>query len=225
MTSIRIDDVSKRFKGALVLDGITMALDSGRVTGLAGANGSGKTMLMRVMLGLVRPTAGTVSYDGRALGHDIDFPPSVGFLIEAPAFLGGYSGLDNLLMIASIRDVIGREQVASAIERVGLDPSSRLPFRKYSLGMKQRLGIACAVMEQPDVVILDEPTNALDEGGVRMFEHLVAGECERGAVVVLACHDGEVLRRLADEIWYLSEGHLERHEVCGVGEFREALIP
>ncbi len=210
---IKVCNVSKTFKGASVLQDISMSFEGGRVVGLAGPNGSGKTMLMRIVAGLVRPTDGYVEVDGREVGKELPFPPSLGLLLEGPAFINGYSGFDNLESIASIRGALTGEDIRAWLDRVGLDSDDKRHYRKYSLGMKQRLGIAAALMESPDVVMLDEPTNALDASGVEMVCREVRLARSRGAAVILACHDASVLRGLSDEIWYLAEGHIDGHEV------------
>ena len=144
---ILLDHVAKTMKGVDVLTDISMTLDSGKIFGFRGVNGSGKTMLMRVISGLVRPTKGTVTIDGKVLGKDLSFPPSVGALIENPAFLDGCSGFENLKILASIRNRVSSDEIRETITRVGLDPENKKAFKKYSLGMKQRLGIAAAVLE------------------------------------------------------------------------------
>ena len=143
---ILLDHVAKTMKGVDVLTDISMTLDSGKIFGFRGVNGSGKTMLMRVISGLVRPTKGTVTIDGKVLGKDLSFPPSVGALIENPAFLDGCSGFENLKILASIRNRVSSDEIRETITRVGLDPENKKAFKKYSLGMKQRLGIAAAVL-------------------------------------------------------------------------------
>lgn len=212
---IKVCNVSKTFRGASVLQDISMSFEGGRVVGLAGPNGSGKTMLMRIVAGLVRPTDGYVEVDGKVVGKELPFPPSLGLLLEGPAFINGYSGFENLESIASIRGILTGEDVRAWLERVGLDPADKRHYRKYSLGMKQRLGIAAALMESPEVVMLDEPTNALDASGVEMVCREVRQARGRGTAVILACHDASVLRGLSDEIWYLAEGHIDGHEALG----------
>lgn len=211
---IEVKGLSKTIKGATVLDGIDLALEGGRVYGLRGKNGSGKTMLMRAMAGLIRPTAGEVVIDGLPLAPGA-FPPSVGVMIENPAFVGKYTGFRNLKYLAGIRNEIGDEEIERVLEEVGLDPHDKRTFKKYSLGMKQRLGIACAVMEDPDLLLLDEPINALDPAGVEMVQRLVARQKERGALVVIACHDAQELDGLSDEIYLMAEGRIIGHEGGG----------
>ncbi|WP_058270891.1 ATP-binding cassette domain-containing protein [Olsenella massiliensis] len=207
--------LGKTIKGRTIFQDISITAPSAEVTGLAGVNGSGKTMLMRAMAGLIRPTTGTVEIDGQTLWADVAFPPSVGLLIENPAFLSGRTGLDNLRVLASIKDVVDDKRVRQVLDLVGLDPDDRRHFSKYSLGMKQRLGIAAAIMELPRLLLLDEPTNALDAAGVKMLTDVVNKMRERGCTIILACHDAHVLRGLSDQVYYLAEGHLDGHEMLG----------
>lgn len=208
-----VDHVSKTIKGIDILTDISMVLTSGHIVGFRGVNGSGKTMLMRLISGLIRPTNGTVSIDGKVLSKDISFPPSIGTLIENPAFLDGYSGFENLRILASIHNRITSENIKATISAVGLDPESHKAYRKYSLGMKQRLGIAAAVMEHPELILLDEPTNALDVDGVAMVKEIIQKEKDRGALTILCCHDSEVLNALADEVYHIQEGKLASHHI------------
>lgn len=158
---IKISGLSKSIKGNKVLDNISMELESGNIYGLQGKNGSGKTMLMRVICGLVYPERGEINIDGKILGKDISFPQSVGVLIENPSFLSNYTAFENLKLLAAIKGEIKDDEIKKAIMDVGLNPQDRKKYKKFSLGMKQRLGIACAIMEHPDLIILDEPFNAL----------------------------------------------------------------
>lgn len=207
---IEVKNATKIIKGAVILKNVDLELESGKVYGLQGPNGGGKTMLMRLICGLIRPTKGQVFIDGKLLGKDMDFPPSVGLLIENPAFLPGYTGLQNLEMLAQLRDRVDTQQIRKTITEVGLEPDDKRKYRKFSLGMKQRLGIASAIMEQPDLILLDEPTNALDEKGVEQICGLIRREQDRGALVILACHDTAILESLSDEIFTVAEGNVSR---------------
>lgn len=205
---IVFENVTKRIGKNTVLDNINIKIESGKITGLKGINGSGKTMLMRLISGLIYPSSGTVSVGGKALGKDMSFPESIGVMLENPAFLGGYSGYDNLCLLADIKSEIGAERIKEVLDTVGLAENMNKKYRKYSLGMKQRLGIAAAIMEKPDIVLLDEPTNSLDESGVEMVKSIVRAEKERGATVIISCHDGEILDELADRVITLESGRI-----------------
>ena len=211
MVEIEVNHVSKRIHKNTVLQDISAKMHEGRIYGLQGINGSGKTMLMRVIIGLIRPTEGTVSINGDVLGKDIEFPESIGFLLENPTFLGRYSGLENLKMLAGIKKRISEDKIRESIRAVGLDPEDRKKYRKYSLGMKQRLGIAAAIMEEPDIVVLDEPTNALDESGIGLVKEILFQQKERGALVIVSCHDISILKEISDEIFKLEEGRVIDH--------------
>lgn len=213
---IHVDNLTKTIRGVTVLEDVNLRLKSGRIYGLQGKNGSGKTMLMRALCGLILPTKGSISIDGAVLGKDISFPESVGVLIENPSFLGGYTGFRNLKMLAAIKNTADDKAIREAMTRVGLDPEDRRKYRKYSLGMKQRLGIACAVMESPGLLILDEPLNALDDTSVSMVRDLIREKRDQGALVVLACHDGFELESLSDEIYRIGEGR-----ICGAVSRKE----
>lgn len=205
---ILIQNCSKVIRGSTVLDGVSLELTSGKIYGLQGPNGCGKTMLLRLIAGLIRPTGGKVLVDGKELGKELDFPESMGLLLENPAFLPGYTGLKNLELLAQIQARVGEPEIRASIASVGLNPEDKRKYRKYSLGMKQRLGIAAAVMERPDLVLLDEPTNALDTEGVRRISDLIFAQRERGALVVLTSHDAGFLKTMTDEIFTMSEGKI-----------------
>ena len=207
---IQVIEVTKRIRRNLILDNVSLEMESGKIYGLQGPNGSGKTMLMRLLCGLIKANNGKVLIDGKEIGKDIDFPESVGLLIENPAFWGNYTGLKNLELLAELQKRIDMEQIRETIRDVGLDPDDKRHFSKYSLGMKQRLGIAAAIMEKPEMILLDEPTNALDEKGVAEICDLIRREKERGALIVIACHDADILEDLADEIYTIYEGKVER---------------
>lgn len=201
--------VTKRIGKSVVLDNVTLDVPSGSVVGLSGVNGSGKTMLMRVLCGFVRPTRGVVEIDGKTLWKDCTFPSSLGMLIEGPAFIGGRTGRDNLRLLASVRGVAEKSDVDRALERVGLDPDLKIRYREYSLGMRQRLGIAAAVMEQPRLLVLDEPTNALDEDGVQMVRRVISEERMRGAAILVASHDSATLECVSDRVHRIASGRIE----------------
>lgn len=209
---IEVKDYTKVIKGVTILDNVNITLESGKCYGLKGKNGSGKTMLMRAICGLIHPTKGHVSIKEEVLGKDISFPRSIGVLIENPAFIANYTGLKNLELLASIKKEIGTEEIRNTIEAVGLEPDDKRKYRKYSLGMKQKLGIAAAFMEKPDIIILDEPINAIDESGVEKVKALIADAKERGAVIIVACHDAEELEELSDEIICISEGRISEDD-------------
>ena len=207
---IQVVEVTKRIRKNLILNNVSLEMESGKIYGLQGPNGSGKTMLMRLLCGLIKANKGKVLIDGKEIGKDIDFPESVGLLIENPAFWGNYTGLKNLELLAELQKRIDTEQIRETISDVGLDSDDKRHFSKYSLGMKQRLGIAAAIMEKPEIILLDEPTNALDERGVAEICDLIRREKERGALIVIACHDADILENLADEIYTIYEGKVER---------------
>lgn len=205
---IEIKKLSKKIGRATVLDNIDLSIPNATIVGLQGINGSGKTMLIRSVAGLIKPTKGSVSIDDKTLWKDMSFPPSIGALIENPAFLNSYTGFDNLEMLASLKHKIGKREIRAAIDRVGLNPDDKRKYKKYSLGMKQRLGIAAAIMEKPDIVLLDEPTNALDEEGVQTLKDIIIDQKERGAIVIVASHDRIFLESVAEIIYRFENGRL-----------------
>lgn len=209
---IQVENVSKTIKGNMVIDCVSAEFSSEKVYGLQGINGSGKTMLMRLISGLIYPTEGRIVIDGKILGKEIAFSESIGILIENPAFLDNYSGFANLKLLASIQNKIDDEQIYKTLERVGLEPDSRKKYKKYSLGMKQKLGIAGAVMEKPELLILDEPANALDKEGIERLKKIVQEEKERGALIILSCHDSALLEAMADVIYSMENGRLLKQE-------------
>lgn len=210
-TVVRLEDYCKSFKSAEVLKNINLTLESGKVIGLKGKNGSGKTMLMRAISGLILPTSGKVYINDKELGRHILFPPSIGILIENPSFISNYTGFKNLKILASIQNRISDDEIRDAIRKVGLDPDDKRTFKKYSLGMKQRLGIAAAIMERPDIVILDEPINALDEAGAGLIKGLLDELKANGSLIIIACHDTEELNYLSDEIYEIYDGEITGH--------------
>lgn len=208
MAKVELYDVTKIIRKRTIIDHVSLSFPAGQVSGLRGVNGSGKTMLMRLVAGLILPTEGQVFIDGKQLHRELSFPPSIGALIENPAFLDGYSGRDNLKLLADIQGKIGEREIDEILQTVGLAGAGKKKYRRYSLGMKQRLGIAAAVMERPEIVLLDEPTNALDSEGVEMVRQLVKQEKERGAAVIIACHEWETLKLLSDVVHVIENGRI-----------------
>lgn len=213
-----VDSVSKTLKGREVLKNVGLEVPAGKIVGVAGPNGSGKTMLMRVIAGLVRPDAGEIRVGGAVVGRDVASPPSVGLLLEGPAFLGRFSGLENLKLLASVSGDASQEELEGWITLVGLDSADKRSYSKFSLGMRQRLGIAAALMGEPKLLLLDEPTNALDAEGQEMARSLIRKARDGGAAVLLACHDAATMAELADEVWLMAEGHIDGHEIFGDGQ-------
>ena len=216
MIEVELKNISKTIHKTPILHDINLKFHSGAIYGLKGKNGCGKTMLMRTICGLMIPSTGTVSINGKVLMKDIEFPESIGALIENPAFLPQYTGYKNLCMLASLRSDIDKEAVAEAMRRVQLDPEDKRVYRKYSLGMKQKLGIANAIMGEPDIIVLDEPINALDEASVEQVKKVLVDLRERDHLIIIACHDREELEYLSDEIIEIKDGTVVRKQKEGV---------
>ena len=207
---IILENVSKTFRDKTVLQKTDLTVESGTITGFIGRNGSGKTVLLKLICGLMLPTTGTVTVDGVQVGRDRDFAPDAGVLIETPSFINYESGLRNLRALAAIRRKISVEQVKDAIRLVGLDPEDKKRVGKYSLGMRQRLGIAQAIMEDPSLIILDEPMNGLDKEGVEEMRVLFSNLRGEGKTILLASHSAEDVDLLCDAVYELDNGAMER---------------
>ena len=205
---IELIDVCKKIKTTAVLENINVRLEGGKVYGFKGKNGCGKTMIMRVISGLIKPTSGEVVINDEKLWKDISFPGSMGMLLENPSFLDGYTGFENLKILASIKGITGDDEIKEALEKVGLNPEDNRKYKKYSLGMKQKLGIAAAFMENPDVVILDEPLNALDRSGVENVRTIINELKTEGKIIIIACHDADEMELLADVIFEMENGKI-----------------
>ena len=205
---IEITNLKKVIKGTIVLDDINYTFSGGRIYGLCGKNGCGKTMLMRLIAGLIYPSSGTIRIKDKVLGKDISFPESVGMLIENPSFLNDYTGKQNLEMLAGLQKNVDKAEVRRVLEQVGLDPDDKRKFYKYSLGMRQRLGIAAAIMGSPELILLDEPINAIDTDGVHEIRAIIRGLSAENRIIIVASHDKSEMDYLADEKIYMSEGRL-----------------
>lgn len=202
MHTLEVKNINKVYRGKSILQDINADFTGGNIYGITGKNGAGKTVLFKVMTGLIVPTSGCVLYDGEDLKKsDAD----IGLLIDDVSFYPEFSGMKNLMLLAGIRKKIGQYEVAQAMERVGLNPNDKTIFWKYSLGMKQRLTLAQAIMERPDFLFLDEPTNSIDETGVELFYKIVSEEAKRGAVVLISSHIKSDIKTLADKVYLMSD--------------------
>lgn len=206
--SISVNGAVKQRKGMLLLDDISLEVEAGRIVGISGPNGSGKTLVMRAIAGLLSLDEGDVIVDGKHIIPGYSYPESMGLLIENPAFLSLYSGFSNLEILASIKGMISKEDIIGTLHEVGLGGCEYIQYRRYSLGMKQRLGIASAVMESPSNILLDEPTNALDSNGIKMLKNLMLRKKSEGVAILWSCHDRDLLEELSDEIYCIEEGRL-----------------
>lgn len=207
---IEVSHVTKRFGEDLVLKEVNLMLEAGRVYGIVGNNGSGKTVLMKCICGFLTVTTGTIRVFGQRIGTDVDFPESLGVIIETPGFLTNLTGRRNLEILADMRRKISRAEIREVLRRVGLDPDMKKPVAKYSLGMRQRLGIAQAIMEDPGLLILDEPFNGLDKGGVAEIRRILLELKGQGKTILLASHNEEDIRVLCDEVYEMDGGVLQK---------------
>lgn len=203
---VEIKNYTKVLKGKTVLEQINLSMEKGKIYGIQGHNGCGKTMLLRAISGLIKATEGEVVIDGKILRKEIDFPPSIGVLIENPEFWKKYTGIQVLQTLARIKGEIHKEEIVESMKRVGLLEKKDIVVGKYSLGMRQRLGIAQAIMEKPEILLFDEPTNALDREGVSLFLEIIKEEKKRGALIVIVSHDPNTLLDICDEIITMENG-------------------
>ena len=208
MPYIEIEHVTKKFGGETVLHDIDIAMEQGNVYGISGNNGSGKTVLMKCICGFLPVTSGRIRVNGKRIGIDIDFPESMGVIIETPGFLTNVSGMRNLEILAGLQNKIGREGIRDAILKAGLDPDLKKAVSKYSLGMRQRLGIAQAIMEDPRLLVLDEPFNGLDKHGVSDIRALLLELKKQGKTILLASHNSEDIRILCDQVFEMDGGRI-----------------
>ncbi len=204
--AIKVENVSKDFAQERVLRSVTREFESGLIHGIVGNNGSGKTVLMKCICGFLVPTEGKITVNGQIVGKDVDFPGNMGLIIETPGFLPNVSGVKNLEILASLNKKIGLSEIAEAIRTVGLDPKLNKPVGKYSLGMRQRLGIAQAIMEDPKLLILDEPLNGLDKHGVAEMRALIKSLKAKGKTILLASHNQADIDELCDTVCEMDAG-------------------
>jgi ABC-2 type transport system ATP-binding protein len=205
---ITVKNLTKQFGNHKVLDNVSVAFDEGKIHGIVGRNGSGKTVLFKCICGYIKPTAGTVEVNGETIGKDRDMIKNAGIILESPGFLPGYSGLKNLMFLSAINRTVTTDDLERVMCLVGLEPRNKKHVSHYSLGMKQRLGIAQAIMENPDIMILDEPMNGLDNGGVLEIRTLFMNLREQGKTFLLASHNREDIETLSDSVFYMDNGKL-----------------
>ena len=204
---VKVENVTKYFKQEKVLDDVNMNLETGHIYGIVGKNGAGKTVLFKIIAGFIKPSSGKVTVAGKIIGVDRDFPDSLGLIIETPGFLSQYNAYQNLLYLANINNKISKEDIKEAIRMVGLDPDSNKKVGKFSLGMRQRLGIAQAIMENPNLIILDEPMNGLDKKGIEDVKELLLKLKGDGKTILMASHYAEDME-ICDEVFQMEVGKL-----------------
>ncbi len=207
--NIKIENYTKEIRKKTILSNVNAEFESGKIYGLHGRNGSGKTMLLRAIFGLILPSEGRVLIDGKTVGKDIEFPDSVGLIIENMTMLPDFSAYDNLNMLAKIKKIATQDDIRNALETVGLDPDDKKKVKAFSLGMKQKLNLAQAIMEKPQLYLLDEPTNALDEETVNNIRALLLTLKNEGALIIIASHNKEDLDILCDEVYEIYEGQIK----------------
>ena len=209
---IDLNNVSKKYGDNIIFDNVTTRFESGKIHGIMGRNGTGKTVLLRMIIGLEHPDVGEILVNGQSIGHDIEFARDVGFIIETPRFLPDFTAMENLLFLSRLNKKIGPATVRTVMENVGLDPDCSKKVGKFSLGMRQRLGIAQAIMEDPNTVILDEPTNALDTTGVKMLFGILRSYAKQGKTVILVSHIQADMYEFCDELYDIEDGGILKHQ-------------
>ena len=206
MDIIDVKNVNLTLGKTQILKDINVSFEQGKIHGLIGRNGSGKTMLMKCICGFIKPTSGEITVDGKRVGKDVDFPKNMGIIIETPGFIPYYSGYKNLKLLGGLNNRIGKKEIMQSMEQVGLDPKLKRHVRKYSLGMRQRLGLAQAIMENPDLLILDEPFNGLDKDGVKDMREYLLSYKEQGKTILICSHSAEDISVLCETVHEMDKG-------------------
>ena len=204
MTTVHVHNISKKFKNKTIFENLDLTLEGGKIYGVVGYNGSGKTVLLKCLCGLESVSSGRIEVDGQVLGRDLQFPPSLGLILETPGFLEGYSGFDNLKQLALIKGLIDDDTIRHHLALVGLDPVSRQKVKHYSLGMKQKLALAQGFMESPEIILLDEPMNGLDKQSVNRIRQLLLDYRAEGRLILIASHLEQDIELLSDQVIHLS---------------------
>ena len=204
MTTVHVHNISKKFKNKTIFENLDLTLEGGKIYGVVGYNGSGKTVLLKCLCGLESVSSGRIEVDGQVLGRDLQFPPSLGLILETPGFLEGYSVFDNLKQLALIKGLIDDDTIRHHLALVGLDPVSRQKVKHYSLGMKQKLALAQAFMESPEIILLDEPMNGLDKQSVNRIRQLLLDYRAEGRLILIASHLEQDIEILSDQVIHLS---------------------
>ncbi len=207
---IQVKDLNVTIKGKSILSDVNITMEEGKIYGLIGNNGSGKTMLMKCICGFVKPISGEILVNGKIIGKDIDYIQDTGIIIENPGFIPYYSGIKNLMMLSEISGKADKEKIKETMRMCGLDPELKLPVKKYSLGMRQRLGIAQAIMEDQTALILDEPMNGLDKEGVSAMRQLFLTMKQEGKLIILTSHNREDIDLLCDEVFEVEAGRIRK---------------
>ncbi len=208
MSIIEMKGVTLTIKNKIILDNISLNIKEGTIHALVGQNGSGKTMLMKSICGFVHPQKGSIIVQNKKIGSDIDFPQNIGLIIETPGFIPYFSGYKNLEYLASIKSKISKKEITDALDAVGLSDAANKHVGKYSLGMRQRLGIAQAIMENPDILVLDEPMNGLDSKGVELVRELLLKLKQEGKTILITSHNAQDIEILCDNITYMENGKI-----------------
>ena len=208
MDYIRLKDVYKTMKGTQVLKGVNLMVEQGDIVGIRGINGSGKTMVLRAIAGLIR-VDGSVEIGGKKMEPG-ECPKDIGVLVEMPGFLPEFTGKKNLQVLGMLQEGVTEEDIEEAMNAIGLDPKDRRHYKKYSLGMKERLGIAQAILKKPKLILLDEPTNGIDSDGIQMLEELLRRLKEAGSTIVVTSHDRDFLDAVTSQCYEMKEGSLRR---------------
>lgn len=213
MAIIEIDNISKEFSGDIVLHSVSISFEKGKIYGIIGRNGSGKTVLLKIISGFLKPTTGTVTINGIPLGKKNEFPENTGIPIEKPGFLPYKSGFQNLKYLSQIQKLINDQEIYKVLEQTGLTSAAKKLVGKYSMGMKQRLGIAQAIMENPEILILDEPMNGLDDQGASQMRKLFLRLRSEGKTILLASHMQEDIHELCDKVYRIDAGTIEEIKI------------